>query len=282
MCQQVARISIPIMLMSANNIELVKRERSEAAIDNRAVKINQVLLSGKGFAPIINRLRQFKEIASLTALSDCTFVVFAKRKVSFETIIGKGYGRPSEDPTKLGRAGVNSVRVRVRFIELEQQAAIRHNSIISFFRAFLPSSPRYDGTRRPRDTQAPHVYQPAAAEDSPPHPSRREDCLSFSLSLVKSLVSLILAKSRIPNPKSQTSPERSAVHASGIFFGRLRLEGSLLKTLQLVGCRRCRTKTGITILAALVGDTSVGAHTCRYVVFEYYTGFPGVSLVRVR
>lgn len=111
-------------------------------------------------------------------------------------------GRPSEDPTKLGRAGVNSVRVRVRFIELEQQAAIRHNSIISFFRAFLPSSPRYDGTRRPRDTQAPHVYQPAAAEDSPPHPSRREDRFSLSLSF-SCQVPRIPHSGEIENSKSQ-------------------------------------------------------------------------------
>lgn len=131
---------------------------------------------------------------------------------------------------------MNSVRVRVRFIELEQQAAIRHNSIISFFRTFLPSSPRYDGTQRPRDTQAPHVYQSSRGFTLASSPKRGVS-LFFSLSLVESLVFLILAKSRIPNPKSQTSPERSAIHASGIFFGKLRLEGPLLKTLQLVGCR---------------------------------------------
>jgi len=165
-----------------------------------------------------------------------------------------------EDPTKIRESRVNSVRVPVRFIELEQQAAIKHNSIISFFRTFLPSSPCYDGARRPRDTQAPHVYQSATAEDSPPYFPRREESVSLFLSSSPSYSSSWRNREfQIPNPKHLPSGAR--LHASGIFFGTLRLEGSLLKTLQLAGCRRCRTKTGITILKALVRSKS----PCIYV-----------------
>jgi len=92
---------------------------------------------------------------------------------------------------------VNSVRARVRFIELEQQAAIRHNSIISFFRAFLPSSPRYDSSRiHPRGSRRPHP--------------RSSLYSSFSVSFVL----LENRESQIPNTSL------SALYASGIFFGR--------------------------------------------------------------
>lgn len=105
-----------------------------------------------------------------------------------------------------GEQGVDSVRTRVRFIELEQQAAIRHNSIISFFRAFLPSSPRYDSSRCSR------TYTPIRS-------SRRlhpRSSLSSSL-----LVSFVLTENRefqIPNLKHLST--RNVLYASGIFFGR--------------------------------------------------------------
>lgn len=72
---------------------------------------------------------------------------------------------------------MDSVRVQVRFIELEQQAAIRHNSIILFFRAFLPSSrPCYDSSRR-SGIQAPHVYIKSAERGFALAPSRSEEPL---------------------------------------------------------------------------------------------------------
>lgn len=117
---------------------------------------------------------------------------------------GKGDpGRP-EDPAKIGESRVNSVRVPVRFIELEQQAAIRHNSIISFFRAFFPSSLCYDGTRRPRDTQAPHVYQSGGGQGFTPASSlKRGVSLFLSLSSRTSYPShpdeIENSKSQIPN-----------------------------------------------------------------------------------
>lgn len=98
----------------------------------------------------------------------------------------------------------------VRFIELEQQAAIRHNSIISFFRTFLPSSSsRYDSSRCSRI----HVHQyPTVAGD--------DFTLAFSLSSSRILPSwtekIENSKSQIPN----ISLSGAVLYASGIFFGR--------------------------------------------------------------
>jgi len=75
--------------VSANN-RLDSQARSEAVTDNRAVKINQALLSAKGFATItIDEIETIKENRFLAAPSTVSSSS-SRNEVSFGTIIGEG------------------------------------------------------------------------------------------------------------------------------------------------------------------------------------------------